>query len=114
MYRQFRKWKIGITGKNGKRKNVRILTFYSHLVKTESKNLLSFSFYRVKLQSWTKIIGTKSNLRTNSKFQSGTESLKFGSEIRNPTNSLGTRLPEMTGFIDIARRPKILSPKSNL
>ena len=33
-------------------------------------------------------------------------------EIRNPTKSLGKRLLEMTGFIDIALRPKILSPKS--
>ena len=42
-----------------------------------------------------------------------TESLEFGSAIRlarKPANSLGTRLLEMSGFNDLARRSKILSP----
>ena len=44
-----------------------------------------------------------------------TESLEFGSAIRrtrkfrNPTNSLGARLLGMSGFNDLARRPKTLS-----
>ena len=68
-------------------------------------------------QSWTKIIGTNWNLCKKSKFQSGQKpriwvSNSSDTEIRNPTNSLGTRLLEMSGFNDLARRPKILSPKS--